>query len=312
MMDQLLPIEASKAVRSAWAEGRSIVALESTIVAHGLPWPDNLDVGRRLEAAVVRGGAVPATIAVLDGRIKIGLEVPELERIARGEGIRKLSRRDLAVVLARGGSGATTVSATMICAARAGIRIFATGGIGGVHRGAETSFDVSADLEELARTPVAVVSAGAKSILDLPKTLEHLESRGVPVIGWRTDRFPAFHYADSGLTVPDRAETAEEVAGILRAQDTLTPGAGLLLANPIPEADALPRDLVESAIREALAAAEASGVAGRDLTPDILRRLAVLTDGRSVSANLALGENNAVLAAQVAVAYGTRAGETPA
>ncbi len=311
-MTASVPMDFSTEVAGARSRNIPVVALESTIVAHGLPWPENLAVGQQLEAAVRNGGAVPATIAVLDGRLKIGLEADELVRIARGEGIRKLSRRDLPIVLARDASGATTVSATMICAAKAGIRIFATGGIGGVHRGAEASFDVSADLEELARTPIAVVSAGAKSILDLPKTLEYLETRGVPVIGWQTDRFPAFHYADSGLPVPDRADTVEDVAAILWAQDAVTPAAGLLLANPIPAADALPRQLVEDAITEALAAAAGAGVDGKDLTPDVLRRLAELTNGRSVTANLALAENNARLAAEVARAYGATRGDTPA
>jgi pseudouridine-5'-phosphate glycosidase len=245
---------------------------------------------------------VPATIAVLDGRIRVGLGDAELQRLATEAGLAKLSRRDLPIALATGGSGATTVAATMICAAAAGIAVFATGGIGGVHRGGESSLDISADLEELARTKVAVVCAGAKAILDLPRTLEYLETRGVPVVGFRTSAFPAFYTRDSGLSVDHRAETADEVARIMAVQWRLG-GGGLVVANPIPEADALDPALVDRAIAAALAEAGQAGIRGKDVTPYLLGRLEALTGGISLAANIALVLNNAATGAAIAVAY---------
>ena len=269
----------SPEVTAALAEDRPVVALESTIIAHGLPRPRNLDVARRLETVVRDAGAVPATIAILDGRIRVGLDDDDLQRLAGEETITKVSRRDLPVVLARGRDGATTVSATMIAAHMAGIGIFATGGIGGVHRGAGDSFDISADLTEFATTPVAVVCAGAKAILDLPKTLEFLETLGVPVIGYATDTLPAFWCRSSGLALAQRCDSAADVAGVLRMQRTLGFAGGTVIANPIPEAAALSNDVVEGAIAEALAAAARDGIAGADLTPYLLAQLAEITDG---------------------------------
>ncbi len=289
---------------------QAVVALESTIISHGMPYPRNVETARAVEAAVREAGAIPATIAVLDGRIRVGLDDDDLHVLATDTSVMKLSRRDLPVALAIGRHGATTVAATMICAKMAGIKIFATGGIGGVHRGAETSFDVSADLDELAHTSVAVVCAGAKSILDLPKTLEVLETRGVPVIGYGTDHFPAFHARSSGLPLHVRCDDAAQVAGILRAKWNLGLNGGVVIANPIPEADALDDALVAEAVDAALADAQAKGVAGKDVTPFLLARLFEITQGRSLEANIALVLNNARVAAHIAVAY-TEASRPP-
>lgn len=289
---------------------QAVVALESTIISHGMPYPRNVETARAVEAAVRAAGAIPATIAVLDGRIRVGLDDDDLHVLATDTSVMKLSRRDLPVALAIGRHGATTVAATMICAKMAGIKIFATGGIGGVHRGAETSFDVSADLDELAHTSVAVVCAGAKSILDLPKTLEVLETRGVPVIGYGTDHFPAFHARSSGLPLHVRCDDAAQVAGILRAKWNLGLNGGVVIANPIPEADALDDALVAEAVDAALADAQAKGVAGKDVTPFLLARLFEITQGRSLEANIALVLNNARVAAHIAVAY-TEASRQP-
>lgn len=291
-------------VAAALAAGRPVVALESTIISHGMPWPQNAETAQAVEAEVRAHGAVPATIAVLDGRLKAGLSASEIERLARsGQQMAKLSRRDLGLVVARGGSGATTVAATMIVAALAGIRVFATGGIGGVHRGAETSFDISADLQELARTPVAVVCAGAKSILDLRLTLEYLETHGVPVLGFRTSELPAFFCRESGLGVDARVESAQEIARAMQAQWALGLQGGLVIANPIPEAHALPRERVDQAIDEALADASAQGIAGKAVTPFLLARVNALTGGNSLASNIQLVLNNARLAAAIAAAH---------
>jgi pseudouridylate synthase len=292
----------SREVASALANRQPVVALESTIISHGLPRPRNLEVALRLESIVREHGAVPATIAVLDGRLRVGLEEEDLVQLARDEGIAKISRRDLAAALASGGNGATTVSATMIAAHLAGIRVFATGGIGGVHRGAAESFDISADLQELARTPVAVVCAGAKAILDLPKTLEVLETLGVPVIGHGTDTMPAFWCRSSGLKLPRRLDSASEIAALLRVQDQLGADTGTLITNPVPEAAALSNNIVEKALAEAIAAAEKDAIAGAAVTPFLLSRLNEITKGASLEANIALVENNARLAAQIACA----------
>ncbi|MGY0778300.1 pseudouridine-5'-phosphate glycosidase [Azospirillum argentinense] len=291
-------------VAAALAEGRPVVALESTVISHGMPYPKNLETATALEDAVRAEGAVPATVAVLDGRIRVGLDGESLERLAKGgTSVMKLSRRDLPVALATGALGATTVAATMIAARLAGIAVFATGGLGGVHRGAETSFDVSADLDELARTSVCVVCAGAKSILDLPKTLEVLETRGVPVLGLGTDAFPAFYSRNSGLPVSHRCDNVHEVAAILRAKWELGLEGGVVLANPIPEADALDGEVMERAIAQALKDAEHHGITGKSVTPFLLAALERITGGRSLTANMALIRNNAVTAAQLAAAY---------
>ena len=307
MSHPLLDLHAD--VGAALAAGRPLVALESTIIAHGMPWPQNAETALAVEAEVRANGAVPATIAVLDGRLKAGLTQAEIERLGRsGATVAKLSRRDLPVVVARGGSGATTVAATMIVAALAGIRVFATGGIGGVHRGAETSFDISADLQELARTSVAVVCAGAKSILDLGLTLEYLETHGVPVIGYRTDRLPGFFSRDSGFGVDVRLDEPDQVAWVMKAKWDLGLGGGIVVANPIPAPYALPRDVVERATEQALAEAQAQGIAGKSITPFLLARVNELTGGDSLASNIQLVLDNARLAAAVAVAYAALSG----
>jgi pseudouridine-5'-phosphate glycosidase len=291
-------------VAAALAAGRPVVALESTIISHGMPWPQNAETALALEAEVRTHGAVPATCAILDGRLKAGLARDEIERLGRGgHELAKVSRRDMPILLARGGTGATTVAATMIIAALAGIRVFATGGIGGVHRGAELSFDISADLQELARTPVAVVCAGAKSVLDIRLTLEYLETHGVPVIGYRTDSLPAFFSRDSGFGVDVRLDEPDEIARVMRAKWDLGLAGGLVVANPIPAEHAVPPDVVDRAIDQALADARAQGISGKSVTPFLLARVNTLTAGHSLLGNIQLVLNNARLAAAVAVAY---------
>ncbi len=289
-------------VAAALADGRAVVALESTIVAHGMPYPRNLETALALEADLRAKGVVPATIAVIDGRLRVGLGRADLELLATGRNIAKASRRDLAALVATRAHGATTVAATMAIAALAGIAIFATGGIGGVHRGAESTMDVSADLYELARTPVAVVCAGAKSILDIPKTLELLESLGVPVLGYRTDDFPAFYARTSGRRTDRRCDNALEVAQLTAAQRRLGLG-GLLVANPIPAEHALDADAIEREIAASVAAAAAAGIAGAALTPFLLGRLNEATGGTSLAANIALARNNVAVAGEIALAY---------
>jgi pseudouridine-5'-phosphate glycosidase len=291
----------SEEVATAIARGAPVLALESTIVAHGLPWPDNLDIGRELEAAARDAGAVPATIALFDGVVQIGLSHTQLERLAReANSFLKAGAADLPVVISRGGSAATTVSATATLAARAGIRVFATGGIGGVHRG--DALDISSDLTTLARTQIALVSAGAKAILDLPRTLEVLETLGVLVIGYRTDEFPAFYTRHSGLRLEHRCDTVEELARVLEARWALDQG-GVLIANPIPEQAELPAAQIESAIVEALARAANDGISGKALTPFLLSELARTTGGASVRANRALALNNVRVGAALAKAF---------
>ena len=289
----------SDEVAAALLEGRPVVALESTIVSHGMPWPRNVEVARAVEDAVREGGAVPATIAVVDGRLRAGLDAAALERLGRGEGVHKVASRDLGAALARGRTGGTTVSATMRIAALAGIGVFATGGIGGVHRGA---FDVSADLLELAATDVLVVCAGAKSILDIPATLEALETLRVPVVTYGADAFPAFYVRDSGHPSPERSDDPAEIAAMRAASRACGLGTGMLVANPIPEADALPAAEIDAEIAAALAAAGAEGVRGKDVTPFLLGRLNAVTEGRALGANVALVLSNARLAARIAVA----------
>ncbi len=289
-------------VRDALAGRRPVVALETTIVTHGMPYPDNVATARGLESEIRARGAVPATIAVMDGAIRVGLTEAELESLALTKGVLKLSRNDLAYALATGRAGATTVAATMICAHLAGIRVFATGGIGGVHRGAETSFDISADLEELARTPVAVVCAGAKALLDLKKTLEYLETRGVPVVGYRTSEFPAFWSRSSGLPLALRMESAAEIARMLELKWSLGLGGGAVIANPVDAADEIPTAEMSGYIETAVAEADRAGISGKAVTPFILARLVEITGGRSLRANIALVRSNARLAAELAAA----------
>lgn len=281
-------------------EARAVVALESTIITHGMPYPENLATAQSLEREVRALGAVPATIAVIGGAIRVGLNAEELEQLAMSKGAMKLSRADLPYAVTSGRTGATTVAATMICAHLAGIRVFATGGIGGVHRGAESSFDISADLEELARTPVAVVSAGAKALLDLPKTLEVLETRGVPVIGYRTDEFPAFWSRNSGLKTPLRMDSAEEIAAFLKIKWEMGLTGGVLVANPVQADAEIPAAEMSGFITQAVSEAEQRGISGKAVTPWILGRIVELTDGASLRTNIALAQANARLAAEIA------------
>jgi pseudouridine-5'-phosphate glycosidase len=297
-MDDL--IERSPEVAEAQAASRPVVALESTIITHGMPYPQNLETARAVEAAVREAGATPATIAVMGGRLRVGLTEDALGALAQARGVAKLSRADLALCLASGGIGATTVAATMIAAHRAGISVFATGGIGGVHRGAEESFDISADLRELSETPVTVVAAGAKAILDLPKTLEVLETLGVPVIAVGQDAFPAFWSRDSGLSAPLRLDTAEEIAAAHRMRAALGLPGGQLVANPIPAEAEIPAETLAPLIAEANAQAVAEGVSGKAVTPFLLQWLFERTGGRTLEANIALVLNNARLAARIA------------
>ena len=275
-----------------------IVALESTVIAHGLPWPGNLTLARRLEAVVREEGAIPATVAVLGGRMRVGLDDAELEHLARSSSVRKLTVRDIPIAIADGADGATTVSATMRIAHAAGIRVFATGGIGGVHRGDHT--DVSADLPELARTPMIVVCAGAKAILDLPATVEWLETHGVPVLGWGTSEFPAFFTRSSGLPLETRVEDAAQVAAIAGAAWRNEIASAVLVTVLAPEGSAMPAERMDAAIAEALARADREGVRGKATTPFLLKAVAEVSGGESVAANLALLEQNARIAARIA------------
>jgi len=296
----------SEEVAGALAAGCPVVALESTIITHGMPYPQNLEMARNVESVIRRQGAVPATIAIMDGHLEVGVSGPALERLAQAGGrAAKASRRDVAALLASGGPAGTTVATTMQISAQAGIQVFATGGIGGVHRGAEQSFDISADLDELGRTPVAVVCAGAKSILDIAKTLEVLESRGVPVLGYRSDDFPAFWARSSGYPVDHRFDDAAAIAEVIALQFELGMG-GVLVANPIPESHALDAAEIETHITEALRGAEQEGITRKHLTPFLLKRIFELTEGRSLAANIALVEHNAAVAADIATALASR------
>jgi pseudouridine-5'-phosphate glycosidase len=287
-------------VRRALQGKRPVVALESTIIAHGMPYPENLATARSLESQVRAAGAVPATIAVIGGVICVGLSDKELEWLAGAKNVLKLSRNDLPYAIATQKIGATTVAATMIAAHLAGIKVFATGGIGGVHRGAEATFDISADLEELARTPVAVVCAGAKAILDLPKTLEYLETRGVPVIGYGADEFPAFWSRQSGLKAPLRLDTPAEIARFLEVKWSLNLSGGAVICNPVPAGDEIPFPEMRTFIDNAVEEAGRYGIKGKAVTPYILARIVELTGGRSLRTNMALAQNNARLAAEIA------------
>ena len=291
-------------VAEALAAGKPVVALESTIISHGMPYPQNVETALAVEQIIRDHGAVPATIAVIGGRLKAGLSAEEIEYFGKkGLNITKASRRDLAVLCARGEDGATTVTTTMIIAHMAGIKIFATGGIGGVHRGAETTMDISADLEELGQTPVMVVCAGAKSILDLGLTLEYLETKGVPVIGYGTDTLPAFYTRESDFGVDYRIDTPEELAAAFKAGHEMGLKSGMLVTNPIPEEYAMPRAVIDAAIAQAIAECNEKGIKGKETTPFLLARVAELTDGDSLASNIKLVFNNAKVAALTAVAY---------
>lgn len=296
-----MPISDYLTVSPDLAAAAAPVALETTAIAHGLPYPQNLDVAHRLEAAVRAAGAVPAWCGILEGRIRVGLSEAEVEYFARNQDLAKVSRRDFAPLLAAKGSGATTVAGTMIAAHAAGIRVFATGGLGGVHRQVAESLDISADITELARTPVAVVCSGAKSILDLPKTVEALETAGVPVIGYGVDQFPAFQVRGSGLPVDRQVDTPAAAAAIVQAQSRLALG-GMVIGVPVPDTEALEAEEVEAWVAEAMADAAQDGIRGKRITPYLLKRLAELSGGKTLSANIALLENNARVAGKIAAA----------
>ncbi|WP_372572772.1 pseudouridine-5'-phosphate glycosidase [Ruegeria jejuensis] len=296
----MIDIRHSSEVAAARASGKPVVALESTIITHGMPYPQNIEVAAQVEQDIRDAGAVPATIAVLEGQLHVGLESQELQALGRSQGVAKLSRADMAACIATGGTGATTVAATMIAAHRAGIEVFATGGIGGVHKGAETSFDISADLNELAQTPVTVVAAGAKAILDLAKTLEVLETFGVPVIAHGQDAFPAFWSAQSPLKAPLRMDDAASIARAHATRAALGLPGGQLVANPIPVEDQIPAEELAPIIAQSQADADAHGITGKAVTPYLLQRIYERTEGRSLTANIALVRNNARLAAKIA------------
>ncbi|WP_118134969.1 pseudouridine-5'-phosphate glycosidase [Oceanicella sp. SM1341] len=298
----LLTPDLGEEVAAALAQGRAVVALESTIITHGMPWPENLETARAVEDVVRAAGAVPATIALIGGRLKAGLAPGELEALARAGQVAKASGRDLAALMVGGATAGTTVSATMRIAALAGIGVFATGGIGGVHRGAEESFDISADLGELGATPVAVVCAGVKSILDIPKTLEYLETARVPVIAYGTDAFPAFFCRESGARADHRLDTPGEIAAAIALHRRMGSGTGLLIANPVPREDALEPEYIDTIIARAVGEAAARGVVGKAVTPFLLARINEVSGGRSLAANISLVRNNARLAAGIAVA----------
>lgn len=296
------PITLSRDVAEALRSHKPVVALESTIITHGMPFPQNLEMARQVEADCRAGNAVPATIALLDGEILVGMSPDQLERLAHAPEPMKLSRADLGFAVAMGRSGGTTVSATMICAALAGIGVFATGGIGGVHREGQDSLDISADLEELGRTPVTVICAGAKAILDLPRTLEYLETRGVPVLGYQTDHLPAFWSRESPWRVPMRVDTPGQIAATMLARQRLGLDGGMLVTNPIPAADEIPYEAMAVLVEAALQDAKLQRVDGKAVTPFLLSRLLTLSDGRSLTANIALVRNNVRLGAAIACA----------
>ena len=297
-------LDVNPEVAQAIAEGKPVVALESTIISHGMPYPQNVETALNVERIVRENGAVPATIAIIGGRLKAGLTAEEIEYFGKkGRAIHKASRRDLAVLCAKGEDGATTVTTTMMIAHMAGIRFFATGGIGGVHRGAETTMDISADLEELARTPVMVVCAGAKSILDLGLTLEYLETKGVPVLGYQTEELPAFYTRSSGFGVDYRMDSPAELAAAFKAQNDMALGGGMLVTNPIPAEYSMPKDVIDAAIDQAIAECNAQGIKGKETTPFLLARVAEITGGDSLASNIRLVYNNAKLTALTAAEY---------
>ncbi|WP_053026988.1 pseudouridine-5'-phosphate glycosidase [Staphylococcus haemolyticus] len=296
-------LEFSTEVEEAKKNNSPIVALESTIISHGMPYPQNIEMAKKVEQIIRDNGATPATIAIMDGKIKIGLNENDLETLANSPNVAKVSRRDLAEIIATKKNGATTVASTMICSELAGIPFFVTGGIGGVHKGVETSMDISADLEELAHTNVTVICAGAKSILDLPKTLEYLETKGVPVIGYQTTELPAFFTRESGLKLNSSVEEPTEIAEIFKTKMELNLHGGMVIANPVPKEHELSKDYIDTIIEEAVKDSIANGISGKDSTPFLLKTIVEKTDGKSLETNIKLVENNAVLGAKIAVAF---------
>ena len=297
-------MDISEEIQDSIKEKGPVVALESTIISHGMPFPENLETALEVESIIRKEGALPATIAVIEGRIKIGLSNLELEQFAQGTKTVKVSSRDLSLAILQKQNGGTTVAATMICARMAGISVFVTGGIGGVHRGSEKTMDISGDLMELARTNVAVVCAGIKSILDIPRTLEYLETQRVPVIGYRTDEFPAFYTTTSGYSVQSRINTAEEIARCMKVKWELGLEGGMVIVNPVPREDAMDEEVIEEAITKSLKEASEKGIDGKAVTPFLLERISQLTDGESLKTNIALVCNNALVGAKIASAYG--------
>lgn len=295
-------VEITPEVKAALEAGKAVVALESTIISHGMPYPQNIQMAQKVESIVRSAGAVPATIALMEGKIKIGLTAQELEVFASSSGVAKVSMRDLPGIIARKQLGATTVATTMYAAHLAGIKVFVTGGIGGVHRGFEETMDVSADLEELAQTDVVVICAGAKAILDLPRTMEYLETKGVPVIGYRTDVLPAFFTAKSDIPLVERADSPEEIAKIILAKAQLEMRGGMLVVNPIPEEYSLDHEIIDQVIEGAVQAAQEQGVSGKNITPFLLSEITKRTEGKSLEANLHLVYNNALVGGQIAAA----------
>ncbi|MFH4877216.1 pseudouridine-5'-phosphate glycosidase [Staphylococcus cohnii] len=296
-------IEFSTEVAQAKADKKPIVALESTIISHGMPYPQNVEMATTVENIIREYGAIPATIALIDGKIKIGLENDELELLAKSDNVAKVSRRDFAEVLATKQIGATTVASTMMSAELAEIQFFVTGGIGGVHRGVENTMDISADLEELGKTNVTVICAGAKSILDLPKTMEYLETKGVPVIGYQTDELPAFFTRQSGIKLNSSSENPDDIARICKIKNDLNIEGGVVIVNPVPKEDELPKSYIDSLIEEAVKEAETQGISGKDSTPFLLSKIVEKSEGKSLNTNIKLVENNAVLGAKIAVAF---------
>lgn len=296
-------IELHPDVKEALESNKPVIALESTIISHGMPYPQNVEMAKKVEDIVREGGAVPATIAIMDGKIKVGLDEASLEKLGNSEGVAKVSRRDLAEIIATKRIGATTVASTMICAEMAGIKFFVTGGIGGVHRGVEETMDISADLDELGKTDVAVICAGAKSILDLDKTMEYLETKGVPVIGYQTEVLPAFFTRTSDIKLNTVSETTEDIAAIIKAKHDLKLEGGTLIANPILESDELPKEYIDGIVMEAVKEAEENGIGGKDSTPFLLGKIVEKTEGKSLEANIKLVYNNAKVGTQIAVDY---------
>lgn len=296
-------IELHPDVKAALDNNKPVIALESTIISHGMPYPQNIEMAKKVEDIVREGGATPATIAIMDGKIKVGLDEASLEKLGNSEGVAKVSRRDLAEIVATKRIGATTVASTMICAEMAGIKFFVTGGIGGVHRGVEDTMDISADLDELGKTDVAVICAGAKSILDLDRTMEYLETKGVPVIGYKTDVLPAFFTRTSDIKLNTTADSTEEIASIIKAKHDLELGGGTVIANPILESDELPKEYIDKIVMEAVQEAEEKGIGGKDSTPFLLGKIVEKTEGKSLEANIKLVYNNAKVGTEIAVNY---------
>ncbi len=296
-------LEITDEVQKALTENKPVVALESTIISHGMPYPQNVEMATQVEAIIRQNGATPATIAIMNGKIKIGLTADDLNALATAKDVTKVSRRDMAEVIATKKNGATTVAATMICAALAGIKFFVTGGIGGVHRGYEDTMDVSADLEELATTSVTVICAGAKAILDLPRTMEYLETKGVPVIGYQTDYLPAFYTKDSAIKLRQRADTAEQIAEQVYYKELLALKGGTLVVNPVPDEHSMAHEVIDDIIDGALQDAADEGVEGKDVTPYLLAKIVEKTEGDSLKTNIALVYNNAKVGAQIAASY---------